>query len=182
MSITAVQTKWTIDPVHSEIGFKVRHMMVSNVKGKFRNFDVDITTEDNDFTTAQIKVDTEVASITTDNEQRDNHLKSADFFDATNHPHLHFESTNITKLSEDEYKLTGNLTIRGTTKEVTLDTEFGGIIKDPYGNERAGFTLSGKINRKDFGLNWNAALETGGLVVADEIKLNIEAEIIKQQA
>ncbi|MCO6495290.1 MAG: polyisoprenoid-binding protein [Bacteroidetes bacterium] len=179
MSNTAIQSKWSIDPVHSEIGFRVRHMVVSNVKGKFQNFKVDVITQGNDFSTAQVKVDIEANSVFTDNEQRDNHLRSADFFDAANHTHLHFESTQINKISEENYKIIGNLTIRGIQKEVILDAEFGGIVNDPYGKERAGFTLSGKINRKDFGLNWSAALEAGGMVVSDEVKLNIDAEIVK---
>lgn len=181
MSNTAIQSKWSIDPVHSEIGFRVRHMVVSNVKGKFQNFNVDVTTQGNDFSTAQIKVDIDANSVFTDNEQRDGHLKSADFFDAANHTHLHFESINIVKESEEAFQIIGNLTIKGVTKEITLDAEFGGIVNDPYGNERAGFTLNGKINRQDFGLSWSAALETGGLVVSDEVKLAIDAEIVKNK-
>ncbi|MCK9480774.1 MAG: YceI family protein [Bacteroidia bacterium] len=181
MSNTAIQSKWSIDPAHSEIGFKVRHMVVSNVKGKFQNFNVDITTQGNDFATAQVKVDIEAASVFTNNEQRDGHLKSSDFFDAETHTHLHFESTRVNKINEDQFQIIGNLTIRGISKEVTLDAEFGGIVNDPYGNERAGFTISGTINRQEFGLNWNAVLEAGGLVVSDDVKINIDAEIIKNK-
>lgn len=173
-------TKWAIDPTHSEIGFKVKHLMISNVKGNFAAFSGTIDGED--FTTAPIGVSIEAASVTTLNEDRDNHLKSADFFDVENFGTLTFEGKSVKKTDEDEYKLTGLLTIKDVTKEVVLDVEFGGTNKDPWGNEKAAFEVSGKINRKDFGLNWNAALETGGVLVAEEIKINAEVQFVKQSA
>lgn len=173
-------TKWGLDPMHSEINFKVKHMMIANVSGGFTKFNVDAVTENHDFTKAKINFTAEVNSITTHNEQRDGHLKSPDFFDAAKYPEVKFESTSITKKSEDEFDMTGNLTIKDVTKPVKLNVNFGGIGKDPYGNTKAGFTLEGKINRKDFGLTWNAALETGGMLVGEDIKVHSEIQLAKQ--
>ena len=133
-----------------------------------------------DFTKSSINVTIDAASIFTNEESRDGHLKSADFFDVENHPELTFTGTSFKKVGDDSYKLKGELTIKGVSKEVTLDVEFGGVAKDPWGNEKAGFALSGKINRKDFGLNWNAALKTGGVLVSDEVKLSAEVQFVKQ--
>lgn len=173
-------TKWQMDPAHSEIQFKVKHMMVSNVTGEFKKFDAQLETEDHDFTTSKVAFTADINSLTTRVEQRDNHLKSADFFDAANHPQMTFKSTKITKKNDTEYEMAGDLTIRETTKPVTFNVEHFGVIKDPYGNQRAGFEISGKIKRMEFGLKYNAAIETGGLVVADEVKINANAEFIHQ--
>ena len=171
-------TKWSIDPVHSEITFKVKHLMISNIKGEFKTFQADIDGED--FTKSIISANIDASSISTNNNDRDMHLKSPDFFEVEKYPEITFVSTSIKKVDDDEFKLVGNLTIKGTTKEITLDTEFGGFMKDPYGNEKAGFSINGKLNRKDFGLNWNAALEAGGVMVANEIKIYAEVQFIKQ--
>ncbi|SCY69866.1 YceI family protein [Flavobacterium caeni] len=173
-------TKWVIDPTHSEIGFKVKHMMFTNVSGKFTKFDASIETEGDDFENAKIHFTGDVESIDTGNNDRDGHLRSADFFDAAQYPEIKFEATSFTKKDEGEYTLKGDLTLHGTTKPVTLDAEFSGQMKDPWGNTKAGFGLNGKINRKDWGLNWNSALETGGVLVAEEVRLVIELQFIKQ--
>lgn len=173
-------TKWGLDPMHSEINFKVKHMMIANVTGGFTKFDVNATTEGDDFSKAKINFTADINSINTNSEQRDGHLKSADFFDAEKFPHLKFESTSLNKKSDDEFQMNGNLTIKDVTKPVSLLVNFGGIGKDPYGNTKAGFTIEGKINRKDFGLNWNAALETGGMLVGEELKIQSEIQLAKQ--
>lgn len=171
-------TKWTLDPAHSEITFRVRHMMISNVRGAFTKFDASIDGED--FTKSTIRANINANSITTNADDRDTHLRSADFFEVEKHPEITFVSTSIEKVGENEYKLIGDLTIKGITKKVTLNAEFGGYMKDPYGNEKAGFSVEGKINRKDFGLNWNAVLEAGGVMVGDEIRISAEVQFIKK--
>lgn len=175
---TATQAKWVLDAAHSELTFKVKHMMIANVKGEFKSFD--ITVEGSDITQARIEVNIDASSIYTKNEQRDEHLKSADFFDSEAFPAIQFKSTGFEKKSEDELVLKGILTIKGISKEVNLDVEFGGTNKDPWGNEKAGFSIEGKINRKDWGLNWNAALETGGVLVSEEVKISGEIQFLKQ--
>jgi len=173
-------TKWVLDPTHSEVEFKIRHMMISTVTGKFTKFDADVTTEDEDFMTARASFTIDVDSITTGNEQRDGHLKAADFFDGAKFPQIKFTATKYENVDNDgSYEVYGNLTIRDVTKEVKLDAEFGGVIKDPWGNTRAGITISGKINRKDYGVQFHAVTETGGLVVSDEVRLHIGLEFIK---
>jgi polyisoprenoid-binding protein YceI len=174
------KTKWTLDPVHSEVTFKVKHMMITNVTGSLTDYTVDATTEDEDFTKAEVTFVGKLNSISTNNDDRDKHLRSGDFFDVENTPEVTFKSTGFTK-SGDDIKLKGNLTIKGVTKPITLDVEFGGIGKDPWGNTKAGFTVTGKLNRKDFGLNWNAALETGGVLVSDEVKIASEIQLVKAQ-
>ncbi len=171
---------WKIDNTHSEIAFKVKHLVISTVTGKFTSFEGTIESETDDFKDAKIDFTADIDSITTGNEQRDGHLKSADFFDAGSHPKLEFHSTSFTHKSGNDYQLTGDLTLRGTTKPVTLAVEFGGIQNDFYGNTVAGFELTGKINRQDYGLAWSAVTEAGGIVVADEVKLLINVEVIKQ--
>lgn len=173
-------TKWVIDPTHSEIGFKVKHMMFTNVSGKFDAFDAFIETEGDNFENAKIHFTGKTDSINTGNTDRDNHLRSADFFDAAQYPELKFEATSFTKINEGDYELNGNLTLHGETKPVRLAVEFGGLVKDPWGNTKAGFSITGKLNRKDWGLTWNAALETGGVLVSEEVKLGIELQFIKQ--
>jgi len=173
-------TNWSIDASHSEIQFKVKHMMISTVTGSFTNFNGTISSNEDDFSATEFQFSAEISSISTNNEQRDGHLKSADFFDAEQFPQLTFSGKGLTKISEDEFTATGNLTMKGVTKEVSLKVEFGGIIQDPWGATRVGFTLDGKINRKDFGLSWSAVTETGGIVVSDEVRLHINAEFVKQ--
>lgn len=177
---TVAKTKWVLDPAHSELVFRVRHLMITNVKGEFRNFDISVESDGSDFNDAKFSVSIDADSISTNNADRDAHLKSDDFFDAENHKTITFESTEVNKLDEDNYQLKGMLFIKGTNKEIILDVDFGGFMKDPYGNEKAGFSISGKFNRKDWGLNWNAALEAGGVMVSDEVRLNAEVQIVKQ--
>jgi polyisoprenoid-binding protein YceI len=172
---------WKIDPSHSEIGFKVKHLVISTVSGKFTSFEGSIESSKDDFTDGKIKFTGDVNSINTGNEQRDGHLKSADFFDAANHSKITFVSTGIKKTGETDYKVSGNLTIRGITKPIDLDVEFGGIQKDFSDNDVAGFELRGKIRRLEFGLHWNAATEAGGIIVSDEVKLVVNVEVVKQK-
>ena len=173
-------TKWVIDPAHSEILFKVKHMMIANVKGEFRNFFIEAVSEGTNFVASSIRGNIDASSVFTNNDDRDKHLKSPDFFDAENSKELEFSGTSLNKSDDGNLKLSGFLTIKGIKREVTFDVEFGGINKDPWGNEKAGFTINGKINRKDWGLNWNAALETGGVLVSDEVKINAELQLVKQ--
>jgi polyisoprenoid-binding protein YceI len=178
---TKATTKWNLDPTHSEVGFKVKHMMITNVSGSFGSFDVQARTEGDDFSTAQIEFTADLATISTGNTDRDNHLKSEDFFAAEKYPKLRFVSSKLQKEDEENFVLHGDLTIRDVTKPVKLDVEFGGIGKDPWGNEKAGFTITGKIKRTDFNLNWNAALETGGVLVSEEVKLIGEVQLVRQK-
>lgn len=171
--------KWVADPTHSEISFKVKHMMMTNVTGTFGQFSVNAETEAEDFSSAKVSFAAQIASINTGNEQRDGHLKSADFFDAEKNPELKFVSTSMTKKDDENYVLNGDLTIGEVTNSVSLDVEFGGINKDPWGNQKAGFSITGKINRKEFGLTWNAALETGGVLVSEDVKLAAEIQLVK---
>lgn len=173
-------TKWAIDPTHSEIGFKVKHMMFTNVSGKFNTYDAEITTEGNDFSTANIRFSADIDSIDTNNADRDNHLKSGDFFDGESHPKMEFKSASFTKKDDENYELTGELTFKGISKTVQLPAELSPVMKDPWGNTKIGLNIYGKINRKDWGLNWNSALETGGVLVGEEVKLNIELQLLQQ--
>jgi polyisoprenoid-binding protein YceI len=174
------KTKWIIDPIHSEIGFKVKHLMITNVKGSFKEFEASIYTTGDDFMTAEIDFWLNPASIDTGSPDRDTHLKSADFFDAENHKEITFTANTYKNVDEDgSYELWGNLTIKGITKKIKLDVEFGGVEKDPWGNEKAGFSINGKINRKDWELNWNAALETGGLLVSNDVSISCEVQLVK---
>ena len=170
-------TNWNFDPSHSELEFKIRHMMISNVKGRFEKFTAEMNGDSLENAVVTATIDT--ASISTNNAERDTHLKSADFFDAETYPNLSFKSTSIKK-DGDDYKVTGDLTMRDITKEIVLDVEYGGLSKDPWGNEKAGYSFSTKLNRKDWGLNWNAALETGGLMVSEEVKINGEVQFVKK--
>ena len=173
-------TKWVIDPSHSEIQFKVKHMMITTVTGSFKEFKSEVETDGDDFATARVLFEASTASVFTNAEQRDAHLRSADFFDADNHPVMKFVSTNLELVEDENWQLTGNLTIRDITRPVKLDVEFGGVGKDPWGNTKAGFSISGKINRKDWGLNWNAALEAGGVLVSDDVRIYAEVQYVKQ--
>lgn len=169
----AVATKWGIDPTHTEVQFKVRHLVISTVTGFFKKFSGSVESDSDDFDGAQVSFSLDVNSIDTNQADRDGHLKSPDFFAAAEYPTIDFEG--ILKKN----KLVGDLTIRGTKKNLTLDVDFGGIMVDPYGNTKAGFEINGKINRKEFGLNWGAVTEAGGVVVGDEVKLHINAQLVK---
>jgi polyisoprenoid-binding protein YceI len=171
-------TTWNLDTAHSEIQFKVKHMMIATVTGAFKNFTASVSSNGDDFDLATVAFSAEIASIDTGNEQRDAHLRSADFFDAEQFPNLVF-SDGIIHKKGDDYVLNGTLTIKDTAHPVSLNVEFGGIGTDPWGNTKAGFTLSGKINRKDWGLNWNAALETGGVLVSEDVRLQGEIQLAK---
>lgn len=174
-------TTWALDPTHSDIQFKIKHLMITNVSGSFNLFDINATTEEEDFTKAAISFSAQVNSINTNNTQRDAHLVSADFFDAAQYPTINFVAKKADDVDHDgSYNLHGDLTIKGITKPVVLSVEFGGVTKDMYGNTKAGFTINGKINRTDFGLTWNAALETGGVLVSEEVKIMSEIQLIKQ--
>lgn len=168
---------WKIDTAHSEVKFKVKHLLVSTVTGQFNSFDAEIKSANDDFTDAEVKFEADVDTIDTKNEQRDTHLKSADFFDAANNPKLKFTSKSFKKVSEDTYELTGDITIRGTTKEIKLDVVYNGKAKGFDGLEVAGFEIHGKLNRFDFGLQWNTMTEAGGVVVSPDVKLEIFAEM-----
>lgn len=172
-------TKWTLDPTHSELQFKVKHLMITTVTGSLKSFSAELSSTGDDFTDADISFNGEISSLDTGNTDRDNHLKSGDFFDAETHPSMSFKSTDVEK-DGDDYIVKGDLTLKGETKTIKLTAEFGGIATDPWGNTKAGFTLSGKLNRSDFGLTWNAALETGGVMVSEEVKILGELQFVKQ--
>jgi polyisoprenoid-binding protein YceI len=174
-------TQWQIDPAHSAAHFSVRHLMISNVRGEFTKLSGGALINPADPAKSSVEISIEAASLNTREPQRDEHLRSADFFDVANHPTLTFRSKRIEAHGAENFKLTGNLTIRGVTKEVTFDVEGPTApMKDPWGNVRAGVSASAKINRKDFGLAWNALTEAGGVVVGDEVKITVEAELIQQ--
>ncbi|MCZ2459644.1 MAG: YceI family protein [Chitinophagales bacterium] len=174
-------TKWTIDNAHSEIHFKVRHMMVSWVTGSFGEFNAKVKTEGNDISTAKVRLTAEIGSISTNNEQRDAHLRTGDFFDAANHPQLTFESKKLEKVDEENYKVYGTLTMRGVSKDIVLNAEFGGFALDGHGNTRMGISVSGKINRKDFGVSFSMVSETGGILLGEEVTINANAQFIRQE-
>jgi polyisoprenoid-binding protein YceI len=172
------QTKWSIDQTHSAIDFKVKHLMISNVKGAFKLFDASIYTTLKDFTTAEIDLWIDVASVTTGDAKRDEHLRGADFFDVQKHKQITFTSSTIGKSDKDgNRELWGELTMKGITKNIKLNVQFGGIVNDPWGNEKAGFTITGYINRSDWGLSWNNAMETGGFMLSDEVAISCEVEL-----
>lgn len=175
------KTKWTLDPAHTEIGFKVKHLMITNVKGNFTEYKASIYTTGNDFSTVEIDFWMDPASVETKDSQRNTHLKSADFFDVDNHKEITFLSNTVEKLDESNFELWGNLSIKGISKKIKLNVEFGGIIKDPWGAQKAGFTITGKINRKDWGLNWNTVLETGGVLVGDTVNIICDVEVSKDE-
>lgn len=174
-------TKWKIDPAHSELGFKIKHLMIAHVNGTFRKFDVTVETNGDDFATAHILATVEVQSIDTNQAQRDNHLRTSDFFEAEKFPIAVFNSTKVERTGEDTYNVIGDLTLKGITKQVTLGVEYSGITKDPYGGAgRAGFSVTGKINRTEWGINFNSVLETGGVALGEEVKLFSEVQVVKQ--
>lgn len=170
---------WELDKVHTHIGFSVRHMMVATVRGKFKDYSADVKSDKPDFSDLKLDVKIITGSIDTDNEKRDGHLKSADFFDAANNPEIRFVSKSVKSAGKGKLKITGDFTLRGVTKTITLLATVHGSIKDPWGNTKAGFTLSGEINRMDYGAKWNTAIETGGVVVGEMVKLEIEVEVQK---
>ena len=176
----ATKTKWVIDPSHSEIAFKVKHLMITNVKGTFSEYNASIYTTGEDFMTAEVDFWMDPNSVSTNDNKRDEMLKSAEFFDVNNHKEITFTSNTIEKTDSDgSYELWGDLTIKGITKKIKLDVEFGGVMKDPWGAEKAGITINGKINRKDWELNWNMALEAGGFLVGDTVNISCEIELLK---
>lgn len=178
----STQTKWTLDAAHSELGFKIKHLMISNVSGKFTSFDVSVQTGGDDFSDAAITATINVDSISTNNEQRDNHLRTGDFFEVEKYPAISFQSTGLRSTGDGELELTGNLTMKGISNPITIPVEFAGITKDPYGNIKAGFSFSGKLNRKDWNVNFNAALETGGVMLGEEVKYEGEIQLLKQNS
>lgn len=173
-------TKWSLDPTHSELGFKIKHLMISSVSGAFTKFDVQTETTAEDFSNAQVEATVDVTSINTNNSQRDEHLRNADFFEVENHPNIVFKSTKVEKVDDENFNLFGDVTIKNTTKPVKLSVEYNGIAKDPWGNIKAGFTINGKLNRKDFGITYNAAMETGGVMLGEEVKINGDIQLVKQ--
>jgi polyisoprenoid-binding protein YceI len=170
------KVKWAIDPAHSSVDFSVRHMMIANVKGTFQSFDAEVVADPADLTTAKIAFSVDAASIDTRNADRDNHLRSGDFFDVENNPKITFTATSISKTDDGEYDVTGDLTIRGVTRSETFAVVYEGTGKDPWGNQKVGFSGTGAINRADYGLTWNSALETGGVLVGDKIKISFEIQ------
>jgi polyisoprenoid-binding protein YceI len=173
-------TKWVLDPIHSEVIFKIKHLMISTVTGQFKKFNLVAETPTDDFDAAsKIEFTADVDSIDTNNEQRNGHLKSADFFNVEKFPQLKFSGKKYV-VKDGEGTVTGDLTMHGVTKSITLKVDFGGVVKDPYGQTKAGFTVTGKINRKDFGLSWGTVTETGNVVLADEVRINAEIQLVKQ--
>ncbi|MCC5944435.1 MAG: YceI family protein [Bernardetiaceae bacterium] len=175
------QTKWNIDPMHSEIIFKVKHLVISTVTGRFNEFEGSLTAADKNFSDARATFSAKTATIDTGNSQRDEHLRSNDFFNAAEFPTLTFTSEKFEKVADKQYKMTGTLQIRETSQSITLDVELGGIAQDPYGNTKAGFEISGKINRKDFGLQWGAVTEAGSVVVGEEVRLQLNVQLAKSE-
>ncbi|MCK9282212.1 MAG: YceI family protein [Melioribacteraceae bacterium] len=178
---TTAQTKWNIDKSHSKIGFSVSHMVITDVEGNFKDFDASVTTMGDDFSTAKIDFTAKTASVYTENDKRDNHLRSDDFFNAEKYPNLTFKSKSIKKVSDNKYKLTGDLTMRDVTKEVVLDVKFNGIVTDMGGNTKAGFKITGELNRQDYGLKFNALLGTGDAVVGNTVDLDINIQLAKSK-
>ena len=173
-------TTWQLDASHSSIGFSVKHLMIATVKGSFGKYEASFSGDEKDLSKATVNVNIDVASIDTSNDQRDGHLRSPDFFDAEKYGNITFVGKRIDGNAFGDFKLVGDLTIRGVTKEVVLDATFEGRAKDPWGNSRLGYTAKGKINRSDFGLNWNQALEAGGVLVSEEVKISVEASFVRQ--
>ena len=174
------QSKWSFDKAHSKISFNVEHLVISEVTGQFGSFDGSVTASSEDFSDSNIEFTIDVASVDTDNDRRDGHLRSDDFFNAEKFPSITFKGKSLEKVDGNMYKLTGDLTIRDVTKEVVLDVKYGGTVKDPYGNTKAGFKITGNINRFDYNLKWNAALESGGLVVGENVEIVGNIELKKE--
>ncbi len=174
------QTTWTVDKTHSKVGFSVTHLVITDVEGYFKNYDATITTQGDDLTTASIDFTINTSSIFTDNNDRDNHLRSDDFFNAEKYPNMIFKGKSMKKISENKYKLIGDFTIRDVTKQVELDVKYNGTVKDPWGNTKAGFKVTGEIDRFDYNLKWNKAIEAGSLVVGKEVELVIDLQLVKK--
>jgi polyisoprenoid-binding protein YceI len=172
-------TKWKLDPIHSELGFRIKHLMITNVSGSFSKFHIEGETKGEDFSTAKIKLTADMDSIHTNNEQRDAHLRNADFFETEQHPKMIFESTSVEKVDAENFRVSGNLTLKSISHPVVLNVEFGGLTKDPWGGERAGFTVSGKIKRSDWGIRFGL-LDGGSAMLADEVKIHSEVQLVKQ--
>lgn len=179
-TISFAQTTWTVDKSHSKVGFNVTHLVIASVDGYFKEFDAQITTSGDDFAKANISFTANTNSIFTDNNDRDKHLRSDDFFNAEKYPQMIFKGKAMKKISDNKYELVGDLTIRDVTKQITLDVKFNGIVKDPWGNTKAGFKITGEINRFDYNLKWNKAIEAGSLVVGKEVELDINLELTKK--
>ena len=179
-TLTFSQTTWTVDKTHSKVGFSVTHLVITDVEGYFKNYDATITTKGDDLTTANIDFTINTSSIFTDNNDRDNHLRSDDFFNAEKYPNMLFKGKSMKKISENKYKLTGDFTIRDVTKQVELDVKYNGTVKDPWGNTKAGFKVTGEIDRFDYNLKWNKAIETGSLVVGKDVELVIDLQLVKK--
>lgn len=178
-TVTAPATTWTIDPSHSEVGFAVKHLMISTVRGRFAGVTGSIAFVEGDFSQARAEVTIDAASIDTREDKRDAHLRSGDFFDVEKFPSLTFKSRRVQAISGDTFQLVGDLTIKDVTQEVVLDVEFEGAQKDPWGNQKSAFTATSKISRSAFGLTWNAALETGGVLVGDDVKISLDVQLLK---
>src|SRR3569833_1298967 len=176
----ATATKWVIDPMHSEVQFKVKHLVISTVTGFFKSFEGTLETENEDFSDAKINFSLDINSIDTTQTHRDEHLKGPEFLNAEQYPHIKFASTSFTKTGDDEFELKVDLTVKDVTKPVTLNVEYGGSATDFYGNTKAGFEITGKINRKEFGLTWDSVTEAGAIVVGEDFKLHINIELAKQ--
>ncbi len=179
-AMNAQAQSWSLDKSHSSLTFSVEHMVISETEGTFKNYNVEVQSSKPDFTDAQISFEAEVNSINTDNEMRDNHLKGDDFFNAEKFPKITFKSSSLKKVSDKKYVLEGDLSIRDVTKKVKLDVTYGGTIKDPFGMTRAGFKLSGAINRFDYNLKWSNKMDNGGLMVGEKVNLDIKIEIVKK--
>ena len=175
----ANQTR-VLDPTQSELQFKIKHLMISTVSGQFNQFNATVKTDNDDFAKAKIHFEAVVDSISTNNEQRDAHLKNGDFFDAEKFPVITFDSERMEKTDEDDYKLHGTLTMRGVSRKISLNAEFGGITKDPWGNTRTGFSITGRINRQDFGMSFGSVSETGGLLLGDDVKISANVQFVKE--
>jgi len=173
---------WNLDPSHSDIQFKVKHLMITTVTGTFKTFTGTVETEGDDITTAKIQFTADVHSVSTNNEQRDAHLRNGDFFDADNHPQITFTSDKLVKAAGDDYTLSGTLTMRGVSRQIALNVEFGGIITDPWGNTRSGYTVTGKINRTDFGVSFGAVSETGAVLLGHDVNITASVQFVAQAA
>jgi polyisoprenoid-binding protein YceI len=180
MSTTATKTTWTVDPTHSEVQFKIKHLVISTVTGSFKKFSGTASFENEGLSNPEIKFSIDPSSIDTNQEQRDGHLRTGDFFDAASFPEITFTSDSLTAIENNHYQLTGTLNMRGVSKQVTMQVEYGGTAKDGYGNVKMGFEVTGTIHRKDFGLNWNAALEAGGLTLGEDVRLIANIQLVKQ--
>ncbi len=174
------QTTWTVDKSHSKVGFSVSHLVITDVEGFFKDYDAQITTDGDDFSKAKIDFTIKTASIFTDNNDRDNHLRADDFFNAEKYPAMTFKGKSMKKVGDKKYKLVGDLTIRDVTKQVELEVKYNGTVKDPWGNTKAGFKVKGEINRFDYNLKWNKAIETGSLVVGKDVELVIDLQLVKK--